>query len=323
MTTAIRYPAENLLAGADGLVPFNPIYQTNICCQELPCADAVDTYCTFLSNMPSGPLWDRDAEEVRDALTRAAAAGHNLTHWPTLQPYLADLCPSMARYALFVAVALQNWINTGLRPAVLESQFFTARDTLDHWLDRLGWQDCYQQNCSEIYRPTTISPYSIIGDCGEVICAPEFEPEFAIALKYGIVRSLQRLRRGVINNLDGINWVIAPLNSQLVVDDTTYDDRVLEFIQAGSNCRPEGPEDDYPCFSALATFRLENIGDTMDAGPSDADRCDDLGTIAALQTFKRQGIVVELYPALLAAECIVRSMFTRNCPNIINLAEIC
>lgn len=179
------------------------------CCSDPLCTTAVTHACTFLSLLPNGPLWDGERCRVQEAIQ--ANGG--------LPDGTDDIfaCPSLVTYAVYLSSVLNDTVENIITPSVRESSVHTAVDTLDDWLLRFNWVDCYRGSCSSQYE-RLFSPYLNTDPqaCEGELCedpATFWDDDFDRALKHALVVSLDRASRGVIKNLDGINWVIEPLGA--------------------------------------------------------------------------------------------------------------
>lgn len=298
MTT---YPGIDLRLGADGMVPHAVLPDDGCCFGGLGegfCATA----CSFLDLLPSGPMWDSQKAEA----VRIVSAGGQDLCGPICLP--EQSCPTMASYAVYAARILHMMVQTILWPSIREQDPQTAVSTLDDWLSRYAWDDCYRKTCGV---PLEQSPYSYIGDCGPTLCLPSFPADFEAALKHAILVSLHRANRGIIKNLDGLNWVIAPLGAALSPR-LPLPDEVQNFVDG--SCEQEDP----PCFCDVAEFSICQSGETIPAAPGLFSHYQpEAAPIPAKQSFDCNGEMREVYPGVVAAECIVRSLLTRKCPTIL------
>lgn len=296
-TAKIRFPRSSLTLGADGFVPRNPSSGNRECCPDPLCTPFCDMACAFVDILPTGPMWDFQKAAAKASIVECNAVPE-------------ASCPTMANYAVYGAQVAQEAIQTILWPALRESDPTTAVTTLDDWLLRYGWQDCYRSYCRSEYMGT-LSPYDRRGECGMSYCPTSFDYEFECALKVAILKSLSRLRRGVIKNLAGINWVIQPLGAVLRPR-KPYPLEVRRFLNG--QCAEDGLE---PCFCDVIEYEICNTTETLPGCPVEA--CDDLPSdVSAVQGYEcGDQPLVDLYPGVIAAECIVRSMLQKKCPNII------
>jgi hypothetical protein len=299
-TARLHQPTGKLILGADGYTLQNNADLDDGCCTDVLCAPFCDTACSFISLLPSGPMWDKQKQE---AVRQVVECGGEAS--------IGD-CPSLALYAVYAARVLIEMRETILFPAVRESKPATAITTLDDWLERYGWQDCYRSTCRSDYQ-AMFSPYEIEGGCGTEYCPAVFDATFECALKHAILLSLVRMQRGVIKNLDGINWVIAPLGAAL--SPKRWPTVVNEYLRG--DCPPE-PDETIPCFCDVAEFEICQTVDALPLCPSTMCETMPQTYVAAIQTYQcADNPPVELYPGVIAAECIVRAMLQRKCPNII------
>ena len=317
MSASLLYPDMDLKLGVDGEVPFGSLSDDG-CCSDSLCTPFCATACSFLDLLPSGPLWDWQKSQALQSL-----AGDGGPCDP--DSYAPKDCPTMADYAVYGARVLHEMVQTVLWPAIRESSPVTAYSTVDDWLNRYAWEDCYRQICNF---SGSNAPYSYIGECGPTLCPPEFSPGFEVALKHAILVSLSRAQRGVIKNLAGINWVIQPLNARIYPRQPWPED-VQRFVNGecgteDANCLCEGAitEEEPPCFCDELEFEICAISQTFPAAPGLNSHCEPPGPgFSAAQTFICDGEERLVYPGVIAADCIVRSLLTRKCPNILYRCE--
>lgn len=304
-TARLHYPREVLTLGVDGYTPHNKAILNDGCCPDPLCIPFCSTACSFVDLLPTGPMWDF---QKREALRCLEGCGEDCGD---------DDCPSMAKYAIYGARVLHRLVQTTLWPAIRESNPATAVTTLDDWLDRYGWQDCYRTCCRSEYL-AMFSPYETESVCGGTrYCPTNFSEEFECALKYAILQALVRLQRGVIKNLDGINWVIAPLGA-VVSPRQPWPQDVADYL--GGDCEVEdgGP----PCFCGEAQFEICNSVDTLPGCPIEACLTSPT-TVPALQSYQCEDEpAVFLYPGVVAAECIVRSMLNNKAPTVLRRCTV-
>lgn len=298
-TERLRHPTGPLRLGVDGYRHYSPSVEEDGCCPDPLCAPICSTICSFVDLLPEGPMWDRQKEEAKASAPECGGAE-------------VDDCPTMAKFAVYGARVLRDQIDNILWPTIRESNPATAVTTLDDWLDRYGWQDCYRSFCRDGYL-AMFSPYEREGDCGSEYCPPEFSDEFECAMKHGILVSLTRAQRGGIKNLDWLNWVIAPLGAS-IQPRRPWPDNVARHLQA-EPC--EEDDEGTPCFCDVVELELCNVGDTLPGCPVEA--CgEEPSPAAAVQPYACEGEPTKnVYPAVFAAECIIRSLLRRKCPNII------
>lgn len=300
MSTSDQLWFQDLKLGADGFVPAQADTSelSDGCCTDPLCTPSCDVSCAYVDLLPTGPLWDRQKALVTELLTDATDCDAVLE---------AD-CPSMALYAAYVGRTLHSALTEILWPRLREGDPRTAVETLDDWLLRYAWQDCYRQNCRSVFLQD-ISPYERLDECGDPFyCETDFGDEFDCALKHAILQSLVRSQRGVIKNLDGLNWIIEPLGAT-IRPRTPYPDEVQQYLD-------DGCEDDDPCFCDMAELEICNSTTEL-AGCPPLVCGDPVVAVPAQQAYTCDGEAVMLYPAVLAAECIIRSLLPRRCPNIV------
>lgn len=308
------YAGLTLRAGVDGQVPF-ALLEDDGCCVDPLCTDEGQSACAFVDLLPTGPMWDRQKFEVREVIKAAGGVpdGVGEEKFP---------CVSMATFAVYVSQVRNDLVKNALGPTIREHRPHTAVTTRLDWLDRYQWVDCYRSACRPAYL-ANLSPYEVEGECGSEYCATSFPEEFEAALQHAILMSLTRLRRGIIKNLGGINWVIEPLGAR--IDPVQpYPEEVQTYLD-GKAADPDhasgiGIDGSIPCWCEYATYEMSHTSETLPAAPTEASFCDrsQRGTVSALQTYTCEGRPdVQLYPGVVAAECIAWSLMPRPCPNII------
>lgn len=295
---------------ADGAQQVAKLNSTG-CCTDALCGPR--SACFNLSSLPTGQMWDGPKQEWTQIL------GEN----DGLPDYAnnADLdppCPTMVSYAVFTRRMLQCAVDAFLVPAFRESDPRTAVTSVDDWLSRLGWQDCYRSACRDGYS-AQFSPYEVPDlECGGTkFSEVQFSPKLEAATKHAILVSLWRLRMGVIRNLDGINWVIEPLRSELKPF-LPYPSHVQDYLDGNCDC-PEGA----PCFCQDVKLEICLTSETIPCAPTEETFCAGRTEeeIPACETVEMSdGSMREICPSLAAAECIARSMLNQKCPNIIRRA---
>jgi hypothetical protein len=293
----IRYPAGKISLGVDGFVPHSVAQRNDGCCPDPLCVPFCSTACAFVDLLPTGPMWDG---QKMDAVRHISECGSEET----------QSCPTMASYAVYAARVLHDLIDTAIWPAVRESSPQTAVTTIGDWLERFGWQDCFRSSCRSQYM-AIFSPYERIGDCGSYYCPTNFDEDFECALQHAILMSLVRMQRGVIKNLDGINWVIAPLGA--VVSPVRPWPETVQNVLNGA-CDPDEID---TCFCDVANLQCCNTGNELPGCPSLICGGSSPPVAAAQPYACGDEDPVILYPGVIAAECIVRALLTRKCPNIL------
>jgi hypothetical protein len=291
----------NLVAGIDGLVPQGQLPDSG-CCPPDICEISVESLaCNIINILPNGPLWDK-AKDAGIACHTNCAPDCSPTN-PN-SPSMADACGSLVAHATYSAKKLYMAIMGALWPSLREAQPHTAYDTMDEWLDRLGWVDCYNRYCRD---PALgeMTPYEVIGECGIEPCPPVFGADLERIYKRGVINALWRMRHGMIFNLSAINFVLEPLYSELVLDPKYGTDpatpkclvlrSTADFapIVIKEPC-PRTPETQLAASKMVQTYLSPGKG-LCAGGPTRA------------------------YPMTLAAHCIVRSMLPTCCTICVEL----
>lgn len=282
---------------ADGCQDTIELPDTGCCPPPLCGNDLCCTFVAFFQILPSGPLWDY--------WKNAAISYFQRNDNPRDCPLLTDpACPSIVLHAIYVVLKLKKLVSDALWPALRESDPMTAVTTLDHWLDRLQWEDCYLQHCRS-HLLGVITPYEIWSDCGPLYCPPGFSQEFSDALKHNIVRALTRAGMGGIKNLCWINWVIEPLAAKM--------EPVLPYVAP-----PPSPSGD-PCGPCPpgAHFVINPLQDWME-GAGTGDLCEPHPKPRVPAFWDRAcdspaGLPAQIWAGVLAAHCIVRSLMPMGC----------
>jgi hypothetical protein len=299
--------APGTILSADGCVPFF-VPEDEGCCPPPLCGnDLCCTFVAFMNLLPSGPIWD---------YWKAQAISYfetNPSDDPAECPLVKDpACPSLVLHSIYTVLKLRHVIHNALWPAFRESDPNTAVTTLDYHLARLEWEDCYAQHCRSVLLGE-MTPLEVWSECGPLFCPPNYPPELENALKKNVAIALTRANMGVIRNLCGINWIIEPLGAEILPDLTP---------------KPSHPIVD-PCDPARcdeASFTICNKQDWMYGVPS-GDICETQMPFPKIPAYwdrgcdRPAGLPDRVWPGVLAAECIVRSMMPPICPT--NIVRCC
>jgi hypothetical protein len=308
---------------------------TDCCPPDLCSIDPCGIVCSFVEALPRGPLWDRAKAEAVDRYRAGACESRSCG-------------PTMVDYAVFAGRHLHHMLMDALWPAIRESNPETAYDTIDDWLDRLGWRDCFDCACRD---PDigAVSPIEVLGHidgCDVALCCPpEFPADLVCAVRKGIVHSLSRLRLGAIRNVYGINAVIAPLGARVAPVCWRWIELDPRFCRpddgrTDAGCGP-APIDDDPCAEPVVDpwqcpeavdctgqdtlgadcglrmrqyqFRVEPISDHLPACVKltclpDQDSPRPVTAYYDTTSCDAAGLPQRIWPGLMAAECIVRSL---------------
>jgi len=294
------------MLSADGCVEVLIPEDTGCCPPPLCGNDLCCTFVAFFNLLPSGPLWD---------YWKAAAISYFESHDdPAECPLLKDpACPSLILHAIYTVLKLRSVVHGALWPALRESNPYTAVTTLDSHLLRLQWEDCYAQHCRSVLLGE-ITPLEIWTECGPLFCPPDYPPDLVCALKRNIAIALTRANMGVIKNVCGMNWVIEPLQAEIK---PIYSTEVAPLIVAE------------PCDPSLCqgvTFEICYKQDWLAGCPS-PDPCKTQLPLPSVQAYwdrgcdRTAGLPQIVWPGVLAAECIVRSMLPPTCHS--NIIRCC
>lgn len=286
---------------ADGCIEVTTIDYEGCCPPPLCGNDLCCTFVNFFQLLPSGPLWD---------YWKNIAISYFTDHDdPAECPLLKDPeCPSIVLHSIYTVLKLREYVHKGLWTALRESNPMTAITTLDNHLERLQWEDCYTQHCRTVLTDE-LTPLEIWSECGPVFCPPNYPSELVCALKHNIAIALSRANMGVIKNLCGLNWVIDPLGAELRPTFPT-----------------PGPSDN-PCYLLCTRdpqFEICNTRDWLEGCPS-GDVCDTLTPMPRVQAYwdrgcdRPAGLPDRVWPGVMAAECIARSMMPVACPGNVKM----
>ena len=272
------------------------------CCPTI-CLDLCGLMCAYIALLPNGPLWDYHKmtamEKLQSDNGMDPCAGACLPE--------VDSCRSLVHYAMYLGQTLHSLIHNVLWPTLREASPDTAVTTLDSWLERLAWEDCYKTLCRKpMYN--ALSQFEIPGvdGCPPIYCDFDLNQDLDCAVKRGIVRTLARINRGFIKNQDGFNFVLEPLGVKL---DSVHQEPCPTDYEIPVQCCPP-------------TIRLSNIDGTIEACPTRTMQCDSSEPTRISAAFNTgcdvpAGLPAQIYPNLAAAECIVRSLLHKSCPNIL------
>ena len=286
------------------------------CCPPSICNLSLSAMiCDFIHQLPTGPLWDRAKRQAHEFY-------HSVNPNRTTPPFF---CNIVVAHAVYTANRLWDALMDALWPAIRESDPFTAFDTIDDWLDRFGWRDCFAGVCRSI-ELGPLTPLEVMGPCGcAEYCPPEFPAELVAAVKMGTLHALAILDMGLGGNLDSINAAIAPLGCILRPLGLEAYDRTDGSCPPDTDCdltvaNPLAGVLD-PCCprSARPAFQLCYTCDTLPV--PQRFRCDLFDGNAqqprtVLAYFDtpltcadgNSRPTARIWPGMLAAECIVRSI---------------
>jgi hypothetical protein len=277
--------------GIDGYTPVGEMASDTCCLPDLCSITPESIACAFVGLLPSGPLWDKSKE-----LT--IACGGNCDQNCNQFGNEKDSCASLVLHAVYSARKLHYYIQSALWPSVRESNPYTAFTTMDSWLDRLGWQDCYNTFCRDKYLGE-MTPYEVMGECGVEFCPPTFSEDLALIYKRAVITALWRMRLGFLPNLSSLNFILSSLYSELVPDPDWNE------LSGEPRCLLLRPTADYaPVVLKEPCPRNQN---TVLAGQKQVK----------LYLTQADGLCVgstkRAYPLTLAAHCIVLSLLPNCC----------
>jgi hypothetical protein len=319
------------MLSADGCVEV--LQQDDIsCCPPPLCGnDLCCTFVAFFNLLPSGPLWDYWKQQAINYFQQSDD--------PAECPLVEDpQCPSLILHAIYTVLKLRSMVHGPLWVALRESSPYTAITTLDNYLARLRWEDCYNQSCRAPILGE-LTPLEVWTECGPQFCPPNYSLELENAVKRAVAIALTRANMGVIKNLCGINWVVEPLGALVVpvypvpcVDppDPPYPDQTP----------PPPPNENEECFDPIEVacedcdpekctgmqFLITRTRDWLE-GLGSGDICDTQTPLPQIPAWwewgcdKPAGLPDKVWPGILAAECIIRSMMPPTCPS--NITRAC
>lgn len=273
-------------------------YRKNDCCPSDICSISLNEIrCNFISLLPSGPLWDGAKQTAAQDRKKEVCLPQEIG-FPLCKSLLCNdegqdgSCSSMAHIATFIGNQFFNILQNVFWPVIREGNPYTAVTTLDDWLDRLGWIDCYNTTCT---RRTTfqLSPLEIMGECGPVYHDPNYPKDYERALKSGIVKALYRMRLGVIPTLDILNFILEPLAAKVVPEWTSP------------------IEEDCPCRWDKICLRLTSADDKLLVPQEQCNNQEHFIPVRfeyPCDMDRPAGLPNCFYPNLMAAECIVRAL---------------
>lgn len=277
-------------AGADGLVEATTLDRDDCCPPALCEIDPCGLICNFVKLLPSGPLWD---EPKRAALDKYQGDCGDTENY---QPDVFTPCTSVVVHSVYVGMKLRMLLSEALWPSLREADPSTAYQTMEDWLERLGWLDCYEGACRDPdLGPRT--PYEIQTQCGNLFCDLPMPDDLRAAYLHALVLALNRLRMGIIRNLASINWVIEPLRAELIVTPgSSATGCPLGFtLRPLTTTLPGWVEMSCPLTQAEIDIINSEIPASYTPGPCN-------------------GVPVPgpIWPGLMSAECIIRSLLPRN-----------
>jgi hypothetical protein len=294
-------PADPGCLTADGCQPCVELDDVGCCPPPLCGNDLCCTFVAFFNLLPSGPLWD---------FWKAKAISYFQTSDdPAACPLLADpQCPSLVLHSIYVVLKLKGLVHGALWPAFRESNPYTAITTLDNHLERLQWEDCYNQHCRSVLNDE-LTPLEIWTECGPLFCPPNYPPELEAALKRAVAIALNRANMGVIKTLCGLNWIIESLGAELKPIYVYTSDNPCALMCTDNPQFELSPKQDW----------IEGVGS--------GDVCETQLPLPHVPAYwdldcdRPAGLPERIWPGVLAAECIIRSLMLPSCPT--NITRSC
>lgn len=290
--TFSRWPEEHL--GIDGYQGIAKLESDFACCLPKLCdIDPCALACNMLNLLPRGPLWDNPKAAAFDKYQRECGE-------PACLPPLEE-CTHLAAHAIYTGFRLYDMLMLTLYPALRESNPYTACTSMDDWLDRLGWVDCFRGACRDP-EFKEITPYDDVPTCVPTFCERAVDPpKLANAVKHGIIVALWRARLGFIKNVAGFNWVLEPLGAMIETDNGQ------DVAEQENTCPIEiiikPTATTLPCWQCTSCLSSREEGEcTVPASFTVDDKTCNV----------EEGKTVTIWPGLLAAECILRSNLLRG-----------
>lgn len=265
-----------IMQGIDG--PVNVEYpESTDCCPPDICTISLEQLaCTFVNLLPSGPMWDRQKCEFQ------ADGDSSQT--------------SMVAVAQFIAAILHDALKSFLWPALREAYPWTATSTLDDWLEKLNWSDCY--GACRNPSLTVLSPFEIMGECGPVYCGPTYEPDFQRAYNHALVQALSRFALRPLGTLGSLNSILEPLGVRADPGNALLADPLEDVCES----RAESI-----CIT-LSIFRQTIKLPRLDCSGSDVW----IPSYVSMGCDRPLGIPETVWPTVMAAECISRAFLPKG-----------
>lgn len=237
------------------------------------------------------PVTDADLDQTVAFITLDSTATitqpEPIVCTPDPAPVIND-CVSVVNHAVYTSFRLYDVLQNALFPAIRESNPMTAFDTMDDWLDRLNWVDC--MGACRMPGINGVLPTEIIGECGSYEADLVYPACLVDTIKHGIIAALTRMQYGRTKNLCTVNEIIAPLGAVVFPTAGQEDECPHKMTIAPSSDELETWQR-LSCNALLPSTCLAFYVPNPDDPP---------------------GLPARIYPGLMAAECIVRSMFTQH-----------
>ena len=201
------------------------------CCPVSPCAiDDAGFICDFIDQaLPSGPAWD-NAKLAQYDFVRDTCANGMACPPPS--------CSNLVSYASYSAARTLLHTRMALWPSVREANPFTAWTARQNYIDMWGYKDCFldpnRSNDLGLLTPYEIATPAnceVVGPlqgiptgarpaatAARTLVPPVVPQNLQDAIMSALVMALARRALGPVPTIDVINFVIAPLGAQLVVD---------------------------------------------------------------------------------------------------------
>lgn len=321
------------------------------CCPPSLCnINYCDFICSFMAYMPSGPLWDFWKRFRADQMREYG----DICGMPGCEEIPA--CLTIIDHAIYTAKKLLAILQDPLQTSIWESNPLTAFITREYWLSSFGWEDCFQgpSTNAELGFPTPYQAvcnkllpqslcafdttlYQMTGTGGgnpnpivniEALVKAACPAPLVLATQYAILIALKRMQLGVIRNIEGINFILAPLGCaiSLVMPDQT-DCPPREQCVMVNDCNQMTGSADCAPYQPCINVVLQNLGDTINGGPGITEpyTCENFNQakIPIAASYHFEGVVMptteycpdgtiageaQIWPALMAASCILISL---------------
>lgn len=284
--------SNTFMLGIDGCTNgYTPVATQECCIQPICNIEPCELICQFVNLLPTGPMWDVPKKTVSDYFSDPEICTTGTVIPPNLLS--KNMCSSLVVHSVYSALKLHDLLKNALWPALRESDPYTAFDTMDDWLDKLGWVDCMQGPCRD---PTlgNLTPLEVGTPCGSQFCEIEYPECLTTTVKHAILVSLARVKRGIVPNIASLNWLIEPFHARLTPLN-------LDLDEDGEVHCPLR----YEIAPLTDSLPLWQRDDCATQTPQFCQAYFEPNTCA------QTGLPDRIYPGLLAATCIVSSLLLR------------
>lgn len=347
-----------IVPAIDGPQPFGVIQDDGCCPPTLCNIDDCSFICAFLQYLPKGPIWDYWRHSRYNDLVSSNGSC-------VVSSCYDNPCLTIVDHAIYTAKKLLFVLKNPLQTAIWEANPLTAFKTRQHWLDKYGWEDCfdgpgafkalgfptpYQAVCNALLPNAPCAADSIFNQMSPSINGNQnpmidisalvkaaCPPDLLLAVQYGILKALKRMEIGVIPTLDVINFILEPLGAHITI--STHDPvgncagcfqiapALIECVMQDDCSQMTGDVFCAP-YRPCLSITLSPINGRIASGPGITEplRCETeklFGSQTILASYNFAGIAMPvttecppgtiagdgtIYPALMAAECILLSL---------------